>query len=111
LRMSELGQELPSRLPRQHDRCTPDSCRLALSPKLVESVHKGTRRQPGRSQYKLKFMTADRKSLRESSEQRVQSGFLLCGINRSWPIDLPERTFELQALCFAPSEQGGPCLR
>jgi hypothetical protein len=109
--MSGWGQIRPSYSIAVYVSLSPDSCRSRRMAMMAESGHKGTRRQPGRSQYKLKFMAADRKSLPGSSEQRVQSGFLLGRINRSWPIDLPERTFELQALCFAPSEQGGPCLR
>src|SRR5258706_8525375 len=35
--MSAPGQGLPARLRRHHDRCTPDSCRLAATPKSAES--------------------------------------------------------------------------
>ncbi len=35
--MSPSGQGLPSRLRRHHDRCTPDSCRLAATRKSAAS--------------------------------------------------------------------------
>src|SRR5258708_27957327 len=71
--MSASGQGLPFRLRGLHDRCSPDSCRLAAPPKSAESGHVWT--APGWQGFSLRVQQwSEQPCVRPVSAVHVTAG-------------------------------------